>query len=54
MDLGFLAGLGFQLSRARLDLTYTLGLSNAADDAETTIKNRSLSIQAGVIIPVGG
>lgn len=54
MDFGFLAGLGFQLSRARLDLTYTLGLSNAGDDAETTIKNRSLSIQAGVIVPVGG
>ncbi|MDE2763150.1 MAG: porin family protein [Gemmatimonadota bacterium] len=54
LDVGFLGGIGVQLGRIRLDVTYTLGLANAADDAETTVKNRSLAIQAGAIIPVGG
>jgi len=54
MDVGLLGGIGVQLNRIRLDLTYTLGLSNAADDTETTVRNRSLVIQAGAVIPVGG
>jgi len=60
MDLGVLAGAGIQMGRLRLDATYTFGIMdvNAADsgddDGPDSMKNRSMALQAGFVIPLGG
>ena len=57
-DLGLLAGAGIQLGRFRLDATYTLGILDVAadsgdDDGTESLKNRSIAVQAGFVIPLG-
>ena len=57
-DFGVAGGLGVQVGRFSLDLTYTLGLANVADPetdeyGDTSAKNRVFSIQAGFSFPVG-
>lgn len=59
MDFGLLAGAGIQMGRFRLDATYTLGILNVAadsgdDDDTESLKNRSIALQAGFVIPLGG
>ena len=58
MDFGIAAGAGAELAiseslRLGLDVLYAMGLS-AIDDAPDSGKNRSLAVQAGVVIPLGG
>ncbi len=57
-DIGIAAGAGLELAvseglRLGLDLVYAIGLANL-DDSSDSLKNRSLAIQAGVVIPFGG
>ena len=57
-DIGIAAGAGLELAvseglRLGLDLVYAIGLANL-DDSSDSFKNRSLAIQAGVVIPFGG
>ena len=57
-DFGIAAGAGVELAvsdglRLGLDLVYAMGLANL-DDSPNGLKNRSLAIQAGVVIPFGG
>lgn len=56
-DFGIAAGAGVELAvseglRVGLDLVYAIGLASL-DDAPDSGKNRSLAIQAGVVIPFG-
>ncbi|MCZ0936825.1 MAG: outer membrane beta-barrel protein [Gemmatimonadetes bacterium] len=58
IDFGVAAGGGVELAVSDglslgLDLVYSLGLSRIDDDPDSP-KNRSLAVQAGVVIPVGG
>jgi len=58
IDLGVAAGGGLELAVSDglslgLDLVYSIGLSRIDDDSDAP-KNRSLAVQAGVVIPVGG
>ena len=58
MDFGIAAGAGAEVAvseglRLGLDVVYSMGLANL-DDAPGSGKNRSLAIQAGVMIPFGG
>ena len=58
MDYGVAAGGGVELAVSDdlslgLDLVYSTGLSRIEDDADAP-KNQSLTVQAGVVIPVGG
>ncbi|WP_419935794.1 outer membrane beta-barrel protein [Candidatus Palauibacter sp.] len=58
MDFGIAAGAGAEVAvseglRLGLDVVYSMGLANL-DDAPDSGKNRSLAIQAGVVIPFGG
>lgn len=57
-DFGVAAGGGVELAVSDglslgLDLVYSIGLSRIDDDPYAP-KNRSLAVQAGVVIPVGG
>lgn len=57
-DFGIAAGAGVELAvseglRVGLDLVYSIGLADV-DDGSDSLKNRSLAIQAGVVIPFGG
>ena len=61
MDLGVLGGVGIQMGRFRVDATYTLGfmsidsgLEEEGGDGPDSVKNRSVAIQAGFVIPLGG
>ncbi|WP_419165638.1 outer membrane beta-barrel protein [Candidatus Palauibacter sp.] len=56
-DFGIAAGAGVELAvseglRVGLDLVYSIGLAELGGDGG--IKNRSLAVQAGVVIPFGG
>ncbi len=60
-DFGIAAGASAELAvsegfRLGLDLVYSIGLTNINDDENdpATVKDRSLGIQAGVVIPIGG
>ena len=55
-DLGVLVGVGIQMGRFRVDATYTLGISSIdtdTDDDADSVKNRSMALQAGIVIPLG-
>ena len=57
-DYGIAAGGGVELAvseglRLGLDLVYSVGLIRVDDHADAP-KNRSLAVQAGVVIPIGG
>lgn len=57
-DFGVAVGGGVELAVSDglslgLDLVYSIGLSRIDDDPNAP-KNRSLAVQAGVVIPVGG
>ncbi|MDE2974613.1 MAG: porin family protein [Gemmatimonadota bacterium] len=56
LDLGVLVGAGVQMGSFRVDAAYTLGIMdvNDADEDPASIKNRSMSIQAAYVIPLGG
>ncbi len=58
LDLGVLVGAGIQMGSFRVDAAYTLGIMDVdatEDDEESaSIKNRSMSIQAAYVIPLGG
>ena len=54
-DLGVLVGVGIRMGRFRVDATYTLGISNIntdTDDDADSVKNRSMALQAGIVIPL--
>lgn len=58
MDFGMAAGGGVELAVSEglslgLDLLYSIGLARIDEDPESP-KNRSLAVQAGVVIPIGG
>ena len=58
IDVGVAAGGGVELAVSEslslgLDLVYSIGLSRIDDNAAAP-KHRSLAVQAGVVIPVGG
>ncbi len=57
MDLGVLVGVGVRRGSFRVDASYTLGIMNIAAEDSTedadNIKNRSMSIQVGYVIPMG-
>ena len=58
MDFGIAAGGGVELAvtdglRLGLDVVYSIGLSRIDENPESP-KNRSLTAQAGVVIPLGG
>ena len=57
-DFGIAAGAGVELAvseglRVGLDLVYSIGLADI-DDGSDSLKNQSLAVQAGVVIPFGG
>ena len=56
-DLGILVGAGIQTGRFRVDATYTLGVTDidatGSGDEIDSLKNRSMAIQAGFVIPLG-
>ncbi len=59
MDLGVLAGAGIQMGRFRLDATYVLGIMDLNADSEDddgwgSVKNRSMTLRAGFVIPLVG
>ncbi len=59
MDFGVAVGAGAELAvseslRLGLDLVYSMGFANIAQDEPDSGKHRSLTIQAGVVIPLGG
>lgn len=59
MDFGVAAGVGAELAvseglRLGLDVLYSLGFTNIAQGDPDSGKHRSLTIQAGVVIPLGG
>ena len=61
-DFGIVGGAGVELIvseglRLGLDALYAMGLANINDEsgsASDSIKNRSLAIQVGVVVPFGG
>ena len=57
MDLGVLVGGGVRMGSFRVDASYTLGIMDidaGEDDEELdSIKNRSISVQVGYVIPMG-
>ena len=58
MDFGVAAGGGVELAVSDglslgLDLVYSIGFSRIEDDPDAP-KNRSLALQAGIVIPLGG
>ena len=57
MDFGVAAGGGVELAVSDglslgLDLVYSIGFSRIEDDPDAP-KNRSLAVQAGIVIPLG-
>ena len=56
-DLGVLVGAGIQMGRFRIDATYTLGISDIVAETDgdngVSVKNRSMALQAGFVIPLG-
>ena len=59
MDFGVAAGAGAELAvseslRLGLDIVYSMGFANIAQDEPDSGKHRTLTIQAGVVIPLGG
>lgn len=59
IDYGVAAGAGLEMAvsaglRLGVDLIYSLGLVNIDDTSMEDIKTRHLSLQAGIVIPLGG
>ena len=59
IDYGVAAGAGLEMAvsdglRLGVDLIYSLGLVNIDDTSVEDIKTRHLSLQAGIVIPLGG
>ena len=58
IDLGITAGIGADMAISEgmtfsVNLRYTLGLTNVDKSGEDDVKNRSLTLQAGVGFPIG-